>query len=113
MGLIFMFSAGFSDIRLISFIQAQSRRRRHDPTLFLGHTPPTMDTLSTLREVSSNPPSPESSPSAVFPQLVISPPLSGEVHHNGDSVGDVVAAKPHNGVDPSPTEEAPGLGTPG
>ncbi|XP_040885994.1 bestrophin-3-like isoform X2 [Toxotes jaculatrix] len=75
--------------------------------------PPTsMDTLSTLREVSSNPPSPESSVSSVFPRLVISPPLFGDVHLNGDSCGNVEAAKPQNGLDPSPSEEAPGLETP-
>ncbi|XP_008295246.1 bestrophin-3 [Stegastes partitus] len=66
--------------------------------------PPSMDTLSTLREVSSNPPSPESSPSAVFPQLVISPPLFGDACHTADSFD-----KPQNGLDHSPTEEGPGL----
>ncbi|XP_054862781.1 bestrophin-3 isoform X3 [Amphiprion ocellaris] len=69
--------------------------------------PPSMDTLSTLREVSSNPPSPESSPSTVFPQLVISPPLFGDVSHNADSLD-----KPQNGLDHSTIEEGPGLDTP-
>lgn len=70
--------------------------------------PPSMDTLFTLREVNSNPPSPDSSPSAVFPRLVVSPPLISDVCYNGDS-GTGKAAKPQNGLDPSPTEEAPGL----
>uniref|UniRef100_A0A665TGN9 Bestrophin homolog n=1 Tax=Echeneis naucrates TaxID=173247 RepID=A0A665TGN9_ECHNA len=63
------------------------------------------------QEVSSNPPSPESSPSAVFPRLIVSPPLFGDVHHNEDSSSNVGAAKPQNGLDPSPSEEAPGLET--
>ncbi|KAM4569751.1 bestrophin-3-like isoform 2-T2 [Odontesthes bonariensis] len=63
--------------------------------------PPTsMDTLSTLREVSSNPPSPESSSSIVFPQLVVSPPLFGETRDNEDSFG-----KQQNGLNHSPTGE--------
>ncbi|XP_026219948.1 bestrophin-3 [Anabas testudineus] len=69
--------------------------------------PPSMDTLFTLREVNSNPPSPDSSPSAVFPRLVVSPPLISDV--SGDSSDACKAAKPQNGLDPSPTEEAPGL----
>ncbi|XP_040006273.1 bestrophin-3-like isoform X1 [Xiphias gladius] len=81
------------------------------PSSLVMH-PPSMDTLSTLREVSSNPPSPESSSSAVFPQLVVSPPLFGDVRDNRDSSGHVEAAKAQNGLDPSPTEEAPGLETP-
>ncbi|XP_073336529.1 bestrophin-3-like [Pagrus major] len=71
-----------------------------------------MDTLSTLREVSSNPPSPENSPSAVFPQLVISPPLSGDVCQDTAASGNGEAAKPQNGLDRSPTEETQGLDTP-
>ncbi|XP_071357817.1 bestrophin-3-like [Trachinotus anak] len=74
--------------------------------------PPSIDTLSTLREVSSNPPSPESSPSAVFPRLIVSPPLFGDGHHNGDSSGNAEVEKPQNGLDRSPTEEAAGLETP-
>ncbi|XP_029283890.1 bestrophin-3 isoform X2 [Cottoperca gobio] len=73
-----------------------------------GLPSPAKDTLSTLREVSSNPPSPESSPSTVFPRLVISPPLSGLM----DSSGICEAAKPQNGLDPTPTEEALALDTP-
>ncbi|KAK1906870.1 Bestrophin-3 [Dissostichus eleginoides] len=72
----------------------------------MGLPSPNMDTLSTLREVSSNPPSPESSPSAVFPRLVVSPPFSGDAGPNFE------ASKPHNGLDPSPSEEAPGLEIP-
>ncbi|XP_030296441.1 bestrophin-3 [Sparus aurata] len=71
-----------------------------------------MDTLSTLREVSSNPPSPENSPTAVFPQLVISPPLSGGVGQDMAASGNGEAAKPQNGLDRSPTEETQGLDTP-
>lgn len=66
---------------------------------------PSMDTLSTLREVNSNPPSPESSIS-VFPQLVISPPLCGDASDNVDP-----CTKPQNGLDPFPTNEAPSLET--
>ncbi|KAM7367390.1 hypothetical protein PAMP_015295 [Pampus punctatissimus] len=73
--------------------------------------PPILDSLSILKEVSSHPPSPETSPSAVFPQLVISPPLFDDVCHNVDCSGDSLAAKRHNGLNPSPTEEAPGLST--
>ncbi|XP_070785086.1 bestrophin-3-like [Enoplosus armatus] len=79
------------------------------PPSSLVMPPSAMDTLSTLREVSSNPPSPDSSPSAVFPRLVVSPPLSGDICHNMDSSE---VEKPQNGLDPSPTEEAPGLDTP-
>ncbi|XP_045896305.1 bestrophin-3-like [Micropterus dolomieu] len=74
--------------------------------------PSAMDTLSTLREVSSNPPSPESLHSAVFPRLVVSPPLSSDVCHKMDSFGNSEAAKPQNGLDLSPTEEALGSDTP-
>ncbi|KAE8281086.1 Bestrophin-3 Vitelliform macular dystrophy 2-like protein 3 [Larimichthys crocea] len=73
--------------------------------------PIAMDTLSTLREVSSNPPSPESSPTAVFPRFVVSPPLSGDTCQDMDASGNGEAAKPQNGVDPSPTEETQGLDT--
>ncbi|XP_070847895.1 bestrophin-3-like [Chaetodon trifascialis] len=82
------------------------------PPSSLAMPPSTMDTLSTLREVSSNPPSPESSPSAVFPRLVVSPPLTGNICHNMDSPSNGEAAKPPNGLDPSPTEETWGLDTP-
>ncbi|KAA8580456.1 hypothetical protein FQN60_005991 [Etheostoma spectabile] len=78
----------------------------------MGLPPTAIDTLSTLREVSSDSTSPESSPFTVFPRLVISPPLSSDVCHKTDSSGNGEAAKPHNGLDPSPTEEAPGLDTP-
>ncbi|XP_051249032.1 bestrophin-3 [Dicentrarchus labrax] len=81
------------------------------PPSSLVMPPSAMDTLSTLREVSSNPPSPESSPSSVFPRLVVSPPLSGDVCHNMDSSGNGEAAKPQNGLDPSPTEETLSLDT--
>ncbi|KAF7229477.1 transcript variant X2, partial [Nothobranchius furzeri] len=69
--------------------------------------PPSMDTLSTLREVSSNPPSPESSSSVVFPQLVVSPPLLSDVGHNWNSCGNH-----QNGISPSPSEEAPSWESP-
>ncbi|XP_037617133.1 bestrophin-3-like [Sebastes umbrosus] len=78
----------------------------------MGLPSPAKDTLSTLREVSSNPPSPESSPCTVFPQLVVSPPLTGDVCHNMSPSGNGEAAKPQNGLDSSPSEEAPGLETP-
>ncbi|KAG8005462.1 Bestrophin-3 [Nibea albiflora] len=79
------------------------------PPSCLPMHPTAMDTLSTLREVSSNPPSPESSPSAVFPRFVVSPPLSGDACQDMDASGNGEAAKPQNGVDPSPTEETQGL----
>ncbi|XP_067437878.1 bestrophin-3-like isoform X2 [Thunnus thynnus] len=96
------------------FRQSRINPGREDmaPSSFLVMPPPVVDSLSTLREVSSNPPSPETSPSAVFPQLVVSPPLFSDVSHNVDSSGDGVAAKHHNGLDLSPTEETPGLDTP-
>ncbi|XP_047430720.1 bestrophin-3-like [Mugil cephalus] len=75
------------------------------PPSSVAMPPSSVDTLSTLREVSSNPPSSESSP--VFPRLVISPPLFGDVCHSLDS-----CCKPQNGFDLSPTEEAPGSETP-
>ncbi|XP_035535911.1 bestrophin-3-like [Morone saxatilis] len=81
------------------------------PPSSLVMPPSAMDTLSTLREVSSNPPSPESSPSSVFPRLVVSPPLSGDVCHTMDSSGNGEAAKLQNGLDPSPTEETLSLDT--
>lgn len=68
--------------------------------------PSSLDTLSTLREVNSNPPSPESSSSVVFPRLVVSPPLFSNAAHNGDSFG-----KHQNGLDHSPTEEPPSMET--
>ncbi|XP_030005495.1 bestrophin-3-like isoform X2 [Sphaeramia orbicularis] len=77
-------------------------------TLVMPHL--TMDTLSTLREVSSNPPSPDTPLSAVFPQLVISPPLFTDHKVDSDSIGEVT--KPQNGLDHSPTEDVPGLETP-
>ncbi|GAA6218762.1 bestrophin-3 isoform X1 [Lates japonicus] len=96
----------FPDFRLHPGVEGMA------PPSSLVMPPSSMDTLSTLKEVSSNPPSPESSPSAVFPRLVVSPPLFGDVCYNGDSSGNLEAAKPHNGLDPSPTEEALGLATP-
>ena len=100
----------------VDFIVNQSRinpgSEDMGPPSFLVMPPPVMDSLSTRKEVSSNPPSPETSPSAVFPQLVVSPPLSSDVCHNVDSSGDGEAAKPHNGLDMSPTEELPTLDTP-
>ncbi|TWW64422.1 Bestrophin-3 Vitelliform macular dystrophy 2-like protein 3 [Takifugu flavidus] len=59
-----------------------------------------METLSTLNEVSSNPPSPEASLSGAFPRLVVSPPL-GCLNMSEPGQG----AKPPNGLHPSPTEE--------
>ncbi|XP_018558336.1 bestrophin-3 isoform X1 [Lates calcarifer] len=96
----------FPDFRLHPGVESMA------PPSSLVMPPSSMDTLSTLKEVSSNPPSPESSPSAVFPRLVISPPLFGDVCYNEDSSGNLETAKPHNGLDPSPTEEASGLATP-
>ncbi|CAJ1054288.1 bestrophin-3 [Xyrichtys novacula] len=81
------------------------------PPSSLAMPPPAMDTLSTVKEVSSNPPSPKGSPSAVFPRLVISPPLSGDILQGTDSSGNGEAARPQNGLDPSSTEEIPGLET--
>uniref|UniRef100_A0A8C7WZK0 Bestrophin homolog n=1 Tax=Oryzias sinensis TaxID=183150 RepID=A0A8C7WZK0_9TELE len=63
-----------------------------------------MDTLSTLREVSSNPASPGSSSSIIFPRLVVSPPLLGDT--NEESVG-----KHQNGFGSSPPGDAPSLET--
>ncbi|XP_017295854.1 bestrophin-3 [Kryptolebias marmoratus] len=70
------------------------------PPSSLAVPPQSMDTLSTLREVNSDPPSPESTSSVVFPQLVVSPPLFGN------------ACKHLNDLNHSPTEETPSLGTP-
>ncbi|XP_072234011.1 bestrophin-3-like [Leuresthes tenuis] len=70
------------------------------PPSSLVMPPTSVDTLSTLREVSSNPPSPESSSSIVFPQLVVSPPLFGDTTDNEDSSG-----KQQNGLNHSPTGE--------
>lgn len=64
-----------------------------------------MDTLSTLKEVSSNPPSPDISPSTAFPQLVVSPPLCGHVCHNMEPCGKGEGAEPQNGLHSSPIEE--------
>ncbi|KAM9328418.1 bestrophin-3-like [Pholidichthys leucotaenia] len=74
------------------------------PSYSLANSPPSMDTLSTLREVSSDPPSPESASFAVFPQLVISPPLFSDMSPNANSCD-----KPKNGFNPSYTEEASNL----
>ncbi|KAK5609342.1 Bestrophin-3 [Crenichthys baileyi] len=72
------------------------------PPSSLAIPPSSLDTLSTLREVNSNPPSPESSSSVVFPRLVVSPPLFSDACHNGESFG-----KNQNGLDHSPTDELP------
>ncbi|XP_060924632.1 bestrophin-3-like [Limanda limanda] len=81
------------------------------PTPSLVTSPPPMDTLSTLREVNSSPASPEVSPSAVFPRLLISPPVF-DVWNKTDSSANAEEANVHNGLDPSSTEEAPGLENP-
>lgn len=62
--------------------------------------PSTLEMLSTLNEVSSNPPSPEGSPWTAFPRLVVSPPLS---RPNPSEPGE--GAKPRNGPGGSPAEE--------
>ncbi|XP_029969881.1 bestrophin-3-like [Salarias fasciatus] len=81
------------------------------PPPALAVPPSSMDTLSTLKEVSSNLPSPEDSPSLVFPRFVVSPPLTADARRNADPSG-----KHLNGLDPActptPTDEAPGLETP-
>ncbi|XP_013855860.1 bestrophin-3, partial [Austrofundulus limnaeus] len=76
------------------------------PPSSLVPPPQSMDTLSTLREVNSDPPSPESESSLVFPQLVVSPPLFAHACNNNGSVN-----KP-NGFNLSPTEEVPSLEVP-
>ncbi|XP_008399055.1 bestrophin-3 [Poecilia reticulata] len=76
------------------------------PPCSLAIPPSSLDTLSTLREVNSNPPSPESSSSVVFPRLVVSPPLFSDACHNGESFG-----KHQNGLDLSPTEGQPNVET--
>ncbi|MED6255174.1 Bestrophin-3 [Ataeniobius toweri] len=76
------------------------------PPSSLAIPPSSLDTLSTLREVNSNPPSPESSSSVVFPRLVVSPPLFSDACHNGESFG-----KNQNGLDHSPTDELPNMET--
>ncbi|XP_053271365.1 bestrophin-3 isoform X2 [Pleuronectes platessa] len=78
------------------------------PPTSLVTPPPPMDTLSTLREVNSSPASPEISPSAVFPLLLISPPVF-DVWNKMDSSADAEVVNVHNGLDPSSTEESPGL----
>lgn len=62
----------------------------------LAASPP----LSTLNEVSSNPPFPETPPSTVFPQLVVSPPLSCPNTSEASR-----GAKPLNGLGTAPSEE--------
>ncbi|MEQ2219350.1 Bestrophin-3, partial [Xenoophorus captivus] len=76
------------------------------PPSSLAIPPSSLDTLSTLREVNSNPPSPESSSSVVFPRLVVSPPLFSDACHNGESFG-----KNQNSQDHSPTDELPNMET--
>ncbi|XP_071770403.1 bestrophin-3-like [Centroberyx gerrardi] len=84
--------------------------------------PSSLDTLATLREVSSTPPSPDTplppsrSPSAELPQVIVSPPLSGFRGDVDFFVGD--APKPQNSLEasrwpgpqvaPPPAEETPG-----
>ncbi|XP_037552045.1 bestrophin-3 [Nematolebias whitei] len=94
-------SSFFTDLRANPGLMATA------PRSSLAIPPQSMDTLSTLREVSSDPPSPESMSSVVFPQLVISPPLYGDACNNNDSF-----RKHQNGFNRSPTEEAPSLETP-
>lgn len=89
----------FSDIHLILF------RVNPGPDEV---PPPLVDALSTLREVNSNLPSPESSPSAVFPRLVISPPVTSDDCYTGDFSGNGAAPKPQNRPEPPPTEVTPG-----
>ncbi|XP_075900249.1 bestrophin-3-like isoform X2 [Nelusetta ayraudi] len=64
-----------------------------------------LDTLSTLREVSSSPPSPDGSSSLLFPQLVVSPPPLST------PPGDGAPVRPQNGRCPSPSEEPQGHST--
>ncbi|XP_062238838.1 bestrophin-3-like [Platichthys flesus] len=66
------------------------------PTPSLVTPPPPMDTLTTLREVNSS------------PFLLISQPVF-EVWNKMDSSVDAEVVNVHNGLDPSSTEEAPGL----
>lgn len=82
------------------------------PPSSLVMTQPAMDTLSTVREVNTNPPSPESPHSGGFPRLVVSPPLFCEADLNvsGSIIG--VAIKPYNSFDSSTAEEIPSLETP-
>ncbi|XP_016889790.1 bestrophin-3 isoform X2 [Cynoglossus semilaevis] len=94
----------FSDVRVNSGPGA--------PSSFIIPSP-TIDTLSTLREVSSNPPSPEQSPFDVFPQVVVSPPLFSDACHKGPFFDSDGLSKPYNGLGHSPiTEKIPGLKTP-
>ncbi|CAB1417416.1 unnamed protein product [Pleuronectes platessa] len=65
------------------------------PPTSLVTPPPPMDTLSTLREVNSSPASPEISPSAVFPLLLISPPVF-DVWNKMDSSADAEVVNVHN-----------------
>ncbi|XP_072309998.1 bestrophin-3-like [Eucyclogobius newberryi] len=59
-----------------------------------------MDTLSTVREVNTTLPPPESTHSGFFPRLVVSPPAFCEAG---------AAMTQFNGFDVSPTEDIPGL----
>ncbi|XP_071370938.1 bestrophin-3-like, partial [Centroberyx affinis] len=87
--------------------------------------PSSLDTLATLREVSSTPPSPDTplppsrsrTPSAELPQVIVSPPLSG-CRGDVDFFVGGGAPKPQNGLEasrrpgpqvaPPPAEETPG-----
>lgn len=61
-----------------------------------------LEQLSTLNEVSSNPPSPDTSPSTAFPRLVVSPPLTCP---NPSEPGG--GAKPLNGLGASSSQAPP------
>ncbi|KAJ0012687.1 hypothetical protein NQD34_017021 [Periophthalmus magnuspinnatus] len=70
---------------------------------------PVMDTLSTVREVNTTPPSPECTHSGIFPRLVVSPPLFCEAALNVSPSVIGAAMTPYNGFDVSSTEDVPGL----
>ncbi|KAK7896777.1 hypothetical protein WMY93_022102 [Mugilogobius chulae] len=66
---------------------------------------PVMDTLSTVREVSTTPSSPECTHSGVFPRLVVSPPPFCDLSVRPSVIG--AAITPYNGFDLSPTDDLP------
>ncbi|KAJ0057046.1 hypothetical protein NL108_000895, partial [Boleophthalmus pectinirostris] len=70
---------------------------------------PVMDTLSTVREVNTTPPSPECTHSGVFPRLVVSPPLFCEAALNVSPSVIGAAMTSYNGFDVSSSEDVPGL----
>ncbi|KAG7496335.1 bestrophin-3 isoform X1 [Solea senegalensis] len=96
----------FPDFRLSPGADARS------PPSWLVTPPAPVDTLSTLKEVSSNPPSPEHSPGEVFPQLAVSPLFLNNVCHSGDCSDGVEVTKIQNGLDHLLTQEAPSVETP-